>query len=110
MSGGVTMAGTIAALAGAAFVASVASLLGWPMRVAITSFFGGVVGSTLDSVLGATLQLRRRCDRCDCATERAIHDCGATSRRVGGVYWLGNDTVNLICGALGGLLVLAMTG
>jgi len=110
MSGGVTMAGTIAALAGAVFVASVASGLSWPMRVAIASFVGGVVGSTLDSVLGAMLQVRNRCDRCDCGTERVIHDCGAMSRRVGGISWLGNDTVNFICCAVGGLLALAITG
>ena len=109
MSGGVTAAGTIAALTGAAFVALVASALGWPMRVALASFFGGVVGSTLDSVLGATLQLRRRCDRCGADTERAVHDCGATTRPVGGIHWLGNDMVNLVCGAAAGLLALGMT-
>jgi uncharacterized protein (TIGR00297 family) len=108
MSGGVTAAGTIAALTGAAFVALVASALGWPMRAALASFVGGVFGSTLDSVLGATLQLRRRCDRCDAATERAVHDCGATTRPVGGILWLGNDMVNLVCGAAAGLLALAM--
>ncbi|HKW49181.1 MAG TPA: DUF92 domain-containing protein [Gemmatimonadaceae bacterium] len=110
MSGGVTTVGTIAAFAGAAFVAAVASALGWPMRIAMASLVGGFVGSTLDSLLGATLQLRRRCDRCDSATERMTHDCGATTRRVGGFSWLGNDEVNLICGAMGGLLALAMAG
>ena len=109
MSGGVTIAGSAAALAGAAFVVIVASVLGWPMRTALASFVGGVVGSTLDSVLGATLQVRRRCDRCDAVTERAIHDCGTNTRRVAGIPWLANDMVNLICGAIAGLLALAIT-
>ncbi|HEY2376841.1 MAG TPA: DUF92 domain-containing protein [Gemmatimonadaceae bacterium] len=110
MSGGVTVAGSIAALAGAAFVALAASALAWPTRVAVAAFVAGVVGSTLDSLLGATLQLRRRCDRCDCATERDMHDCGTTTRFVGGVRWLDNDVVNLVCSAVGGLMALAITG
>jgi uncharacterized protein (TIGR00297 family) len=110
MSGGVTLAGTLAALAGAAFVALCALLLGWPTRIAIASFVGGVAGSTLDSVLGATLQQRRWCDRCQRATERAIHDCGTPTRATGGMSWLTNDTVNLLCGIVGGLVSLAITG
>ena len=110
MSGGVTLAGTLAALAGAAFVAVLAVLLEWPARVAFAAFVGGVAGSTIDSLLGATLQTRRRCDRCDRATERMMHDCGTSTRRVGGLARLGNDAVNLICGAAGGLLALVITG
>jgi len=110
MSGGVTLAGSIAAAAGAAFVALLGLALGWPARVAFAVCVGGIAGSMLDSLLGATVQLRRYCDQCDCATERALHDCGAPTRRSRGVAWLGNDAVNLICGAAGGLLALAMTG
>lgn len=110
MSGGVTLAGTLAALAGAAFVALLAVTLEWPGRVAFAAFVGGVAGSTIDSLLGATLQARRRCDRCDCATERAIHDCGTRTRHAGGLAWLANDAVNLVCGAAGGLLALVITG
>jgi uncharacterized protein (TIGR00297 family) len=110
MSGGVTLAGSIAAIAGAAVIALIALALAWPARVAFAAFVGGVTGSTLDSLLGATLQRRRRCDRCDCETERTIHDCGATTTSAGGVAWLDNDAVNLICGAAGGLLALVITG
>ena len=110
MSGGVTVAGTAAACGGAAFVGLLALAFGFSSRVALAVFLGGIAGSTLDSILGATLQLRRHCDQCNCATERKIHDCGTPTRRAAGLAWLDNDAVNLICGAAGGLLALAMTG
>jgi uncharacterized protein (TIGR00297 family) len=109
-SGGVTAAGTTAAAAGALFVASVALALAWPPRVALAATLGGIAGSTLDSLLGATLQQRRWCDRCGQATERAMHDCGTSTRRTGGFDWLDNDAVNFVCGAAGGLIALVITG
>ena len=110
MSGGVTIVGVLAAIAGAAFIALVAFTLGWPQRVALASLVGGVAGSTLDSLLGATLQQRRWCDRCNLATERVVHDCGAQTRRIAGLAALNNDSVNLLCGLAGGLIALVITG
>jgi uncharacterized protein (TIGR00297 family) len=110
VSGGVTLAGTFAAIGAAAFISLLAIVLAWPTSVAIAAFVGGIVGSTFDSLLGATLQLRRRCDRCGRQTERAIHDCGAPTRRTGGIAWLRNDAVNLISGAVGGLVALGLVG
>lgn len=109
MSGGVTLAGTLAAVAGAAFIALIAVFLGWPARVGFAAFLGGVAGSTIDSVLGATLQTRRWCDRCGRETERMIHDCDTPTRRSRGLAWLSNDAVNFVCGAVGGLLALMIT-
>lgn len=109
MSGGVTAAGSVAAAAGALFVALVAVVLAWPARVALAATLGGISGSTLDSLLGATLQERRWCDQCGRATERAIHDCGGPTRGAGGFNWLDNDAVNFVCGAVGGLIALAIT-
>jgi uncharacterized protein (TIGR00297 family) len=110
MSGGVTLAGFFASVAGAAFVALIAAVLGWSARIAIATFIGGVAGSTIDSLLGASLQTRRRCDRCACETERIVHDCGTPTRRSRGLAWLSNDAVNFVCGAVGGLLALMITG
>ena len=110
MSGGVTLAGTAAAIAGAAFIALVAAALSWPLRLSIAVFAGGIVGSTLDSLIGATLQQRRWCDRCQKPTERAVHDCGTSTRPVAGLAWLDNDAVNLVSGIAGGLLAMAIIG
>ena len=103
-SGGVTVVGLGAAAAGAAFIALAATALSWSPRIALAAGVGGIVGSTLDSLIGATLQSRRWCDRCHRSTERERHDCGDLSRRSGGVSWLGNDAVNLVTGLAGGLV------
>ena len=85
----------------AVFVGAVAALLGWPARVAVAAMVGGIVGSTADSVIGATLQARRRCPRCNLATERLVHSCGAPTAHAGGVSWLTNDGVNAVSSAIG---------
>ncbi|HXT48742.1 MAG TPA: DUF92 domain-containing protein [Gemmatimonadaceae bacterium] len=110
MSGGVTLAGTLAACAGAGFVALVVTIISWPPRVALGAFAGGFVGSTIDSLLGATLQTRRWCDACHATTERAVHDCGLATRHAGGIPGFGNDAVNFVSVLVGGLLSLLLIG
>ena len=107
-SGGVSLPGFAAAIAGAAFVGLAVLALGWPRSAAMAALVGGVAGSTIDSLLGATLQQRRWCDRCNVATERTTHGCGATTRIVGGIAWLDNDTVNALSTVAGGLLGLVV--
>lgn len=104
MSGGVTPAGTFAAFLGAVFIAASAHLLGASNRVAAVAVVGGFAGAIVDSLLGATLQLRRWCPACARITERTIHDCGTPMQPYGGLRWLNNDAVNFICTATGGLL------
>jgi uncharacterized protein (TIGR00297 family) len=107
-SGGVSAPGIAAAIAGAAFVALAMLALGWPRSTAAAGFAGGVAGSTIDSLLGGTVQVRRWCDRCNAPTERKTHGCGATTHVVGGIAWLDNDAVNALSTACGGLLGLLL--
>jgi uncharacterized protein (TIGR00297 family) len=100
-SGGITLAGTLGAVAGALFVGGVATVLGWAPRVAGAAILGGIAGSTADSVLGATVQARRKCPQCDLGTERLVHTCGARTIPTGGVAWLNNDGVNAVSSAIG---------
>ena len=103
-SGGVTSIGIIASFAGAAFIAVIAMLLDWPLVSVWGALAGGFSGSLIDSILGASLQSKRWCERCHHGTERAIHTCGTKSIHAGGIRWLNNDLVNLLS-SLGGAAV-----
>ena len=100
-SGGITFSGTAAALAGAEFIAVFAGIAGWPGRAACAAVIGGFAGSTVDSLLGASLQARRWCDQCGMKTERTIHLCGTRTKLAGGSVWLDNDAVNAISSLAG---------
>jgi uncharacterized protein (TIGR00297 family) len=93
-SGGVSAPGTLASCAGALFVAAIARTLGLsPALLAVT--LGGIAGAMADTVLGATVQERRRCSACGRDTERRIHGCGARTTVSGGIAGIDNDAVNL---------------
>ena len=103
-SGGVTLAGLAGSLAASLFVALVATLVGWPGSVATSAVAGGLGGSLVDSLLGATLQNRGWCTTCALGTERAVHGCGTTTVSAGGLSWLRNDLVNFLCSLTGAFL------
>jgi uncharacterized protein (TIGR00297 family) len=106
-SGGISLPGTIAAIAGALFVATEAKFAAWP--VSFTGvLLGGIFAALADSLLGATLQERRWCERCGKPTERTTHDCGTTTRINGGLRGLDNDAVNAACSLIGALIALAI--
>jgi uncharacterized protein (TIGR00297 family) len=107
-SGGVSLIGTFAAVAGAAFIAILSKMLGWPPLVVKAVAIGGVVGAMVDSIIGATVQARRWCDACERETERLTHDCGAATRPLRGLAWLDNDVVNFLSNAAGGILAMLL--
>ena len=99
-SGGVSAIGSLAMVAGAAFIALAARWLGLPGTVFIIAS-AGVAGAIADSVLGATLQERRWCPACERASERHVHDCGTSTTLSRGLEWMDNDAVNLSATIIG---------
>ena len=99
-SGGVSAAGSLAMIAGAAFVALIAKVLSVPVAFGV-AIVAGAAGAVADSVLGATAQERRWCSTCTTATEQRTHECGTPTDLRGGVSWMDNDTVNFLATLVG---------
>lgn len=101
-SGAITLRGSIAGIAGALVLASVA--LGLAMITRESWFavaLGGIGGVVADTLLGAWVQERRFCPPCQRATERNVHSCGTKTERIGGIAHLDNDAVNLAATIVG---------
>lgn len=106
LSGGVTLAGSTAELAGAGLIAWVAALTQlsspWPVLA------GGVVGALIDSVLGASLQALRWCPQCRRPCETEPHQCGANTTVIRGAAWVTNDVVNALATLSGAAVAFAL--
>jgi len=114
MSGAVSWTGFVASLLGAAVVVA-AGVAAWPpgtavlfgrpdMAESLALVWAGLMGSYLDSLLGASVQGIWRCSRCERVTERARH-CDAAATRLRGLAWVDNDVVNLL--SIGGAALIA---
>jgi uncharacterized protein (TIGR00297 family) len=98
-SGGVSLAGLVAAGAGAAAVAFSGFLLPVGGLVFATAA-GGFTGALVDSLLGATLQAQYLCTVCGRRTERRRH-CNSAGSLDRGWQWVQNDAVNALCTVAG---------
>jgi uncharacterized protein (TIGR00297 family) len=113
-SGGVTWLGSTASFAGALFLGLCAALVGvltlaplsatQPFVILLAASAGGVAGSLVDSLLGATVQAAYWCPQCQQATESSRHRCGTESELVRGLPQVNNDIVNLLATLLGALV------
>ena len=101
MSGGVSALGLAATFAGAAALSLLAWLLRWPSATVVAAAIGGITGAMADSVLGATLQQRRRSLRTGRMTERRTDPDGTPTTLAGGLAWLDNDGVNFAATVIG---------
>ncbi len=104
ISGGVSFPGTIGGVLGASIIA--ASSLLWlglkHINYVIFIIFAGMIGNLFDSILGASLQAKYKCNVCSKITERSFH-CGQNSLLIKGFKIINNDVVNFATAAIGGL-------
>lgn len=116
-SGGVTLLGYLASVGGAALIGALAALfspmaasigVSWPLTLGII-LLAGLFGSTVDSLLGGTIQAIYYCPSCRKETERyPRHTCGSETSPLRGWGWLNNDWVNFACSLAGSLAALGL--
>lgn len=118
-SGAVSLVGTLASLTGSALIGGVAVLslmAGWGpsqelglVAQFIIITFSGMVGSLVDSILGATIQSVYYCPICEKETEQhPLHHCGALTNQKRGLSWINNDWVNAACTISAGITGLLL--
>lgn len=128
LSGGVTLPGTLAEIAGALWIGLVAPVgivlayalgdsdfgFSYSGTVALTALrmlaivpLAGIAGATADSLLGGTVQELRRCDACDRTCETDPHSCGSPTLLVRGIRGVSNDAVNVVATAVGAAVAVA---
>jgi uncharacterized protein (TIGR00297 family) len=107
LSGGITVVGTIAEIAGALLV----GLVAWALHIAPwwIVLIAGVAGAFADSIAGASAQELRYCSQCKRNCETDPHVCGSPTTVVRGYTWMSNDAVNFICTATGAVVALALS-
>jgi uncharacterized protein (TIGR00297 family) len=108
-SGGISLTGTLASLAGSGLIAFLASFLtgNWSLFLLIT--FSGLAASLFDSFLGGTVQAMYFCPKDKKETEKhPLHTCGTQTVHIRGWKWLDNDLVNFACSIFGVIVILIL--
>ncbi len=96
LSGNISILGLISTLIGSLLIGTIYYI---GIEKNIISFLiivlSGFLGSLVDSILGASIQVKYRCEKCKKITERKEH-CGKKTNYYKGIKWIDNNLVNLL--------------
>ena len=109
-SGGISITGTFGSFLGASVIAL--SGLFW-IQIGFAEYFFviillGILGSFVDSIIGATIQHQLKCNVCEKITEKKLH-CGKHTTFYSGFTFINNDIVNFVSAVVAVLILFFMS-
>lgn len=108
--GAVTPLGYLGGLMGMTILVFVSSTMDKRLplhEVLVIIYSSGLIGMTVDSILGATIQAKYRCRMCGKNTESSTH-CGLIAEQLKGMRYIDTHTVNLIATIVGAVVASTM--
>ncbi len=110
ISGAISWIGTFAGLLGAVCTTIIGIVLLPEPDIGHWAAFGlitgwAVFGGMVDSILGATVQMRFKCPSCNAYCDKPYH-CGTQAKQIAGIPGIGNNAVNFLTTVFAGLLVI----
>jgi uncharacterized protein (TIGR00297 family) len=109
-SGGVTIQGEIAALTGSLLIGIMCGLL-IPKDILLymhvilpAAVTGGMISTNIDSIFGATIQAKYRCETCRKYLEKRAMHCNFLTVQEKGISLVDNNVVNLLSAIIGAVI------
>jgi uncharacterized protein (TIGR00297 family) len=108
-SGAISPLGELAIVMGAIAIGFISWSLGIInldlQKLLLIALVSGFSGSTIDSLIGATIQSLYKCQVCEKITEKRIH-CNKPTTHVKGIRFFDNNMVNLVSTAFGATVAI----
>lgn len=107
LSGGVSTFGTLAAFGGSLCIGLISYYYIDDLKIIFVIILFGFLGSVIDSLLGATVQAKYRCNNCNSILENNEH-CNENSDLIKGFRRINNDSVNFLSGLISSIIFLVL--
>lgn len=103
LSGNISALGLISSFIGSLIIAIVYSIFNFKISNLIIITLSGFLGAIFDSILGATIQVKYKCQKCAKITEKKTH-CKKETTYYKGLKIINNDIVNLTSNIFAGII------
>jgi uncharacterized protein (TIGR00297 family) len=108
-SGGISMKGEIAAILGSLAIGTACGILLatsiiHTLIIISAAVAAGMIATNIDSIFGETVQAKYRCKVCNKYAEKRILHCSIPVARQAGIWFVDNNTVNILGSAIGAVV------
>lgn len=105
LSGNISLLGLASSFIGSLLIALIFLLFNNNFLYFLIITFSGFIGALIDSILGATIQVKYECINCSIETEKEYH-CNKECKKIKGFKYINNDAVNFLSNLVSGIIAI----